>query len=61
MFHALIHNTTMKLFIYILFCNNFSVYQYICQAIANFMKDKTVYEADKELYVGFCDIPTRHK
>ncbi|XP_054707129.1 zygotic DNA replication licensing factor mcm6-like [Uloborus diversus] len=39
----------------------YRVYPYLCRAVANFMADKTVYVPEKELYVGFCDIPTRHK
>lgn len=39
----------------------YRVYPYICQAVTNYMKEKTVYDTEKELYIGFCDIPTRHK
>ncbi|GBM65068.1 DNA replication licensing factor Mcm6 [Araneus ventricosus] len=39
----------------------YRIYPYLCRAIANFMTEKTVYVSDKELYIGFCDIPTREK
>ncbi|XP_015909008.1 DNA replication licensing factor MCM6 [Parasteatoda tepidariorum] len=38
------------------------VYPYLCRATKVFMHEKTAFEDnDKELYIGFCDIPTRHK
>lgn len=39
----------------------FRVYSAICMAVTNFMKEKTVYDTEKELYVGFCDVPAKHK
>ncbi|XP_055933914.1 DNA replication licensing factor MCM6-like [Argiope bruennichi] len=39
----------------------YRIYPYLCRAIGNFMAEKTVYDSDKELYIGFCDIPTREK
>ncbi|GIY12429.1 DNA replication licensing factor MCM6 [Caerostris extrusa] len=39
----------------------YRVYPYICRAVHSFMAEKTIYDPTKELYVGFCDIPTREK
>ncbi|KAG8181898.1 hypothetical protein JTE90_026057 [Oedothorax gibbosus] len=39
----------------------YRVYPYLCRAVMSFMAEKTVYVADKELYVGFCSVPTKNK
>lgn len=42
-----------------LFC--FRVYPFLCQAVCNFVKDIGDLQKDKECYVSFVDVPTRHK
>lgn len=37
----------------------YRIYPYLCQAVANFAKDRT--ECKKECYVSFTEVPTRHK
>lgn len=39
----------------------YRVYPYLCQAVCNFAKDRGDTKADKEYYVSFVDVPTRHK
>lgn len=39
-----------------------SVYPYLCQALANIVKDRAKENVDKkEYYVSLIDVPTRHK
>lgn len=37
------------------------IYPYLCQAVCNFAKDRGEGKSDKEYYVSFVDVPTRHK
>lgn len=37
------------------------VYPFLCQAVCNFVKDVGELQKDKECYVSFVDVPTRHK
>ncbi|XP_070172210.1 DNA replication licensing factor Mcm6 isoform X1 [Polyergus mexicanus] len=39
----------------------FRVYPFLCQAVCNFVKDVGQLQKDKECYVSFVDVPTRHK
>lgn len=39
----------------------FRIYPYICQAVSNFVKDRCDLKQEKECYVSFMDVPTRHK
>lgn len=39
----------------------FSIYPYLCQAVSNFVKDRTELKKVKECYVSFTEVPTRHK
>lgn len=39
----------------------FSIYPYLCQAVSNFVKDRTESKKQKECYVSFTEVPTRHK
>ncbi|XP_018912680.1 LOW QUALITY PROTEIN: DNA replication licensing factor Mcm6 [Bemisia tabaci] len=40
----------------------FRIYPYLCQAVANFVKDHAgETKKNKEFYVSFIDVPTRHK
>ncbi|XP_043252206.1 DNA replication licensing factor Mcm6 [Colletes gigas] len=39
----------------------YRVYPYLCQALANFVKDVTDLRKDKECYVSFVEVPTRQK
>lgn len=38
-----------------------SVYPYLCQALANVVKDRAKGNTDKEYYVSLIDVPTRSK
>ncbi|KAI9576804.1 hypothetical protein GQX74_005684 [Glossina fuscipes] len=38
-----------------------SIYPYLCQSVLNFIKDRIDLKADKESYVSFKEVPTRHK
>ncbi|KAJ8891321.1 hypothetical protein PR048_010837 [Dryococelus australis] len=42
----------------LLFCR---IYPFLCQALANFARDHGDAVKDKEYYVSFVDVPTRHK
>lgn len=39
----------------------FRIYPFLCQAVANFAKDRTDFKKDKECYVSFTEVPTRHR
>lgn len=39
----------------------YSVYPFLCASVTNFAKDRTKTEKEKECYVSFTDVPTRHK
>lgn len=39
----------------------YRVYSYLCQAVCNFVKDIGELQKDKQCYVSFVDVPTRHK
>ncbi|KAJ6648319.1 DNA replication licensing factor Mcm6 [Pseudolycoriella hygida] len=39
----------------------YRIYPYLCQAVSNFVKDRTELKKEKECYVSFTDVPTRHK
>lgn len=39
----------------------YRIYPYLCQAVSNFVKDRTESKKTKECYVSFTDVPTRHK
>ncbi|XP_044750091.1 DNA replication licensing factor Mcm6 [Coccinella septempunctata] len=39
----------------------YRIYPYLCQAVSNFVKDRCELKKDKECYVSFTDVPTRHK
>lgn len=39
----------------------FRIYPYLCQAVANFVKDRAGLKTEKECYISFMDVPTRHK
>lgn len=38
----------------------FRVYPFLCQAVCNFVKDVGELQKDKECYVSFVDVTTRH-
>ncbi|KAH1018069.1 hypothetical protein HUJ05_005891 [Dendroctonus ponderosae] len=38
----------------------YRVYPYLCQAVANFVKDRTELKKPKQCYIAFTDVPTRH-
>ncbi|CAG9770225.1 unnamed protein product [Ceutorhynchus assimilis] len=38
----------------------YRIYPYLCQAVANFVKDRTELKKEKECYIAFMDVPTRH-
>lgn len=38
----------------------FRIYPYLCQAVANYVKDHTDMKKTKECYIAFLDVPTRH-
>lgn len=37
------------------------IYPFLCQAVSNFAKDRTELKKEKDCYVSFTDVPTRHK
>lgn len=37
------------------------IYPFLCQAVSNFTKDRTELKKEKDCYVSFIDVPTRHK
>ncbi|KAK9747350.1 MCM N-terminal domain [Popillia japonica] len=39
----------------------FRIYPYLCQAVANYVKDTNDLKKEKVCYVSFLDVPTRHK
>lgn len=39
----------------------FRIFPFLCQAVSNFVKDRTGLKKEKECYVAFTDVPTRHK
>ncbi|XP_066581178.1 DNA replication licensing factor Mcm6 [Prorops nasuta] len=39
----------------------YRVYPYLCQALSNYVKDVGELRKDKECYISFVDVPTRHK
>lgn len=39
----------------------FRIYPFLCQAVSNYAKDRTELKKDKECYVSFNEVPTRHK
>lgn len=39
----------------------FRIYPYLCQAVSNFVKDRTDLKKEKECYISFTEVPTRHK
>uniref|UniRef100_A0A1B0AKM1 DNA replication licensing factor MCM6 n=1 Tax=Glossina palpalis gambiensis TaxID=67801 RepID=A0A1B0AKM1_9MUSC len=39
----------------------YRIYPYLCQSVLNFIKDRIDLKADKESYVSFKEVPTRHK
>jgi Predicted ATPase involved in replication control, Cdc46/Mcm family len=39
----------------------FRIFPFLCQAVRNFAKDRGEAKDDKEYYVSFTDVPTRHK
>lgn len=41
--------------------NHFRIYPFLCQAVSNFVKDRTDLKKEKECYVSFTEVPTRHK
>jgi DNA replication licensing factor MCM6 len=42
-------------------CLSFRIFPFLCQAVRNFAKDRGEAKDDKEYYVSFTDVPTRHK
>ncbi|KAF2879667.1 hypothetical protein ILUMI_26505 [Ignelater luminosus] len=39
----------------------FRIYPYLCQAVTNFVKDRSQLKQEKECYVSFTEVPTRHR
>ncbi|EAT35274.1 AAEL012546-PA [Aedes aegypti] len=39
----------------------YRIFPFLCQAVSNFAKDRTDLKKEKECYVSFTDVPTRHK
>ncbi|KAL3267188.1 hypothetical protein HHI36_011325 [Cryptolaemus montrouzieri] len=39
----------------------YRIYPYLCQAVSNYVKDRCELKKEKECYVSFVDVPTRHK
>ncbi|XP_019559553.3 DNA replication licensing factor Mcm6 [Aedes albopictus] len=39
----------------------YRLFPFLCQAVSNFAKDRTELKKEKECYVSFTDVPTRHK
>lgn len=39
----------------------YRVYPYLCQAVSNFLKDQSDVKINKECYISFMDVATRHK
>ncbi|XP_030759603.1 DNA replication licensing factor Mcm6 [Sitophilus oryzae] len=38
----------------------YRIYPYLCQAVSNFVKDRTELKKEKDCYIAFMDVPTRH-
>ncbi|CAH1118294.1 unnamed protein product [Phaedon cochleariae] len=38
----------------------YRIYPYLCQAVSNFVKDRAGLKKEKECYISFTDVPTRH-
>ncbi|KAF7286168.1 hypothetical protein GWI33_007130 [Rhynchophorus ferrugineus] len=38
----------------------YRIYPYLCQAVSNFVKDRTELKKAKDCYIAFMDVPTRH-
>lgn len=51
--------TNLCAILLLLYCSR--IYPYLCQAVCNFAKDRGEAKSDKEYYVSFVDVPTRHK
>ncbi|XP_055385903.1 DNA replication licensing factor Mcm6 [Condylostylus longicornis] len=39
----------------------YRIYPYICQAVSNFAKDRIGLKKEKDCYISFAEVPTRHK
>lgn len=39
----------------------YRVYSYLCQAVSNYLKDQNGTKTNKECYISFVDVATRHK
>ncbi|XP_044743187.1 DNA replication licensing factor Mcm6 [Chrysoperla carnea] len=39
----------------------YRIYPFLCQAVKNFIKDHSEEKSDKDCFVSFVDVPTRHK
>lgn len=39
----------------------YRIYPYLCQSVSNFVKDRIGLKTEKECYVSFTEVPTRHK
>lgn len=39
----------------------YRIFPYLCQAVSNFAKDRIDLKKEKECYVSFTEVPTRHK
>lgn len=40
---------------------SFRIFPFLCQAVSNFVKDRSESKKTKECYVSFTEVPTRHK
>ncbi|KAJ8917378.1 hypothetical protein NQ315_002402 [Exocentrus adspersus] len=38
----------------------YRIYPYLCQAVSNYVKDRAGLKKEKECYISFTDVPTRH-
>jgi len=38
----------------------YRIYPYVCQAVSNYVKDRTELKKHKDCYIAFMDVPTRH-
>lgn len=48
-----------KVFKYL--CFPCRIYPYLCKSVSNFVKDRIGLKTEKECYVSFTEVPTRHK
>uniref|UniRef100_A0A0K8V2U0 DNA replication licensing factor MCM6 n=1 Tax=Bactrocera latifrons TaxID=174628 RepID=A0A0K8V2U0_BACLA len=39
----------------------YRIYPFLCQSVSNFVKDRCGLKNEKECYISFTDVPTRHK